>query len=75
MATVPVAIPGPSKLQTILNIINFALQGLALVPGLGAPIALEQALQRILMNALAAFQQESGKPFSIAEIPLETPVS
>jgi len=72
---VPLPVSAPSKLQTILNIINFALQGLALVPGLGAPIALEQALQRILMNALSAYQAETGKPFDITQIPLETPVT
>lgn len=62
------------KLQNILTIINFALQALALIPGAAGPIALEQAIQRILMSALAAYQAEAGKPFDITNIPLETPV-
>jgi hypothetical protein len=61
-------------LDNILAIINFALQALALIPGAAGPIALEQAIQKILMNALAAFQAETGKPFSVANIPLEKPV-
>jgi hypothetical protein len=56
-------------------IINFSLQALSLIPGFAAPIALEQAIQRILMGALAAYQAETGKPFDITKIPLETPVS
>ena len=69
---IPLPIKAPSKLQNIVTIINFTLQGLSLIPGLSAPIALEQALQRILMNALAAYQAETGKPFNIQNIPLET---
>ena len=67
-------IPVTSKLSNILEIINFALQALALIPALAGPIALEQAIQRILMNALAAYQAETGKPFDITNIPIETPV-
>jgi len=67
-------IPVTSKLSNILEIINFSLQALALIPGLAGPIALEQAIQKILMNALAAYQAETGKPFDITNIPLETPV-
>ena len=62
------------KLQNIVAIINFALQALALIPGAAGPIALEQAIQRILMSALAAYNAEAGKPFDITQIPLEKPV-
>jgi hypothetical protein len=74
VSTPPTPVTLSSKLSNILEIINFALQALALIPGLGGPIALEQAIQRILMNALAAYQAETGKPFDITNIPLETPV-
>jgi hypothetical protein len=70
MSTTP-TIPSTSKLQNILTIINFALQALSIIPGLGGPIALEQALQRILTNALAAYNAETGKPFDITQIPHE----
>ena len=72
MSTPPIVMT--SKLSNILEIINFALQALALIPSLAGPIALEQAIQRILMNALAAYQAETGRPFDITNIPLETPV-
>ena len=64
----------PSKVQTILSIINAALQGLSLIPGLGAPVAIEQTFQRILTNALAAYQAETGQPIDLTKIPLETKV-
>ena len=67
------AVP-PTKLQNILAIINLALQGLAAIPALTVPIAIEQGFQRILMNALAVWQAETGKPFDISQIPLEKPV-
>jgi len=66
--------PAPSKLQTILAIINAALQGLSVIPGLGAPVAIEQAFQSILTNALAAYKAEAGQPIDLAKIPLESPV-
>jgi hypothetical protein len=73
VSTTPPPTP-PSKLQNILAIINLALQGLAAIPALTVPIAIEQAFQQILVNALAAFQAETGKPFDIQNIPLEKPV-
>lgn len=78
MSTAPNPTPAnPSKLQTILSIINAALQGLTLIPGLGtgvaAAVAIEQALQGILSNALAAYQAEAGQPIDLSKIPLETP--
>ncbi len=77
MASTPTPAPSSSKLQTILSIINGALQGLTLIPGLGAgvsaAVAIEQALQGILSNALAAYQAEAGQPIDLSKIPLETP--
>jgi hypothetical protein len=64
----------PSKLQNILSIINLALQGLSTIPVLSLPIALEQTFQKILTNALAAYQQETGQPIDLSKIPQETPV-
>lgn len=73
-STVTVNTP-PSKLDTILGIINLALQGLAaIVPGAAGAVALEQAFQRILTGGLRLYQAETGKPFDITLIPLEKPV-
>lgn len=73
----PVVAP-VGKLTTIVAIINAALQGLTLIPGLGTGVAgaiqLEQLLQGVLMNALAAYRNESGAPIDLSKIPLETPV-
>jgi hypothetical protein len=75
MSTAPTPTPAPpSKLQNILSIINLALQGLSAVPALTLPIGLEQTFQKILTNALAAYQQETGQPIDLSKIPLETPV-
>jgi hypothetical protein len=77
MATTPTPAPSTSKLQTILGIINAALQGLTMIPGLGtgvaAAVGLEQLLQGILTNALQAYQAEAGQPIDLTKIPLETP--
>jgi hypothetical protein len=73
-ATSTAPTPAPSKIQTILAIINAALQGLSIIPGLGAPVAIEQAFQSILTNALAAYKAEAGQPIDLSKIPLETPV-
>lgn len=68
--------PPQSKLQGILNLINLALRGLALVPGpVGAVDAVALAFYGILQNALTLYQQETGQPFDATKIPLETPVS
>lgn len=75
MSTTPTPTSNPSKVQTILAIVNAALQGLSLVPGLQAPIAVEQAFQKILTNALAAYQAETGQPIDLSKIPIETKVS
>ncbi len=73
MATTPTPSPNPpgSKLSAILNIINIVLGALSTIPGLGAPIAVEQALQKILSNALAAYQAETGQPIDLSKIPQE----
>jgi hypothetical protein len=76
MSTTPTPSPAPqSKLQNILGIINLALQGLQAIPVLTLPIAIEQTFQGILTNALAAYQQETGKPIDLTQIPLEEPVT
>jgi len=66
-----------SKVDTILGIITFALQGLALIPGLpggiAVGVAIEQTLQGILSKALAAYHAEVGAPLDLAKIPLQTP--
>ena len=75
MSTAPLqVVTSTSKLQTILAIINAALQGLTLVPGIGAGAALGLVFENILKNALAAYQAESGQPIDLTKIPLETTV-
>lgn len=72
MSTLPTPSPAPpSKLQNILAIINLVLGALSAVPVLGVPIAIEQAFQKILTNALQAYQQEAGLPIDLSKIPLE----
>jgi len=63
-----------SKLQTILAIINAALQGLTLVPDIGGAAQLGLTFESILKNALAAYQAEAGQPIDLTKIPIETPV-
>jgi hypothetical protein len=72
MSTTPP--PAPNKLQLILAIINVALQGLTLVPGIGAAAGLGLAFETILKNALDAYHLEAGQPIDLTKIPLETPV-
>jgi hypothetical protein len=72
MGTPPVVPKPPSKIETILAIINAALQGLTLIPGLAVPIAIEQAFQSILTNALAAYKAETGQPLDLSKIPQES---
>jgi hypothetical protein len=78
MSTSPTPTPSPApptKLQNILSIINAVLRGLSLIPGIGAGAAvagsIEEVLQGILTNALAAYQQETGKPIDLTAIPQE----
>lgn len=77
MATSPVTpvMSTPSKLTTILAIVNAALQGLTIVGGpVGAGAALGTVFENILLNALQAYQMETGQPIDLTKIPLETPV-
>lgn len=74
MSTPPIPVTTQSKLQTILAIINAALQGLTLVPGLGGGAALGLVFETILQHALAAYQAEAGQPIDLTKIPLEAPV-
>ena len=72
MTSAPATPAVPSKLQTILSIIQLALTGLAtLVPG----AALAETFVTIFQNATQLYQQESGQPFDVTKIPLETPVA
>jgi hypothetical protein len=73
MSTPPIPSPAPagSKLQNILTIINLVLGALSAIPQLGVPIAIEQAFQKILTNALAAYNAETGLPIDLNKIPLE----
>jgi hypothetical protein len=73
MATTPVS-AAPSKLQTILQIIQFALAGLSAVPVVGPGAALAGAFIQIFQNASALYQAETGQPFDVTKIPLETKV-
>ena len=72
--TTPPTPPQLSKLDNILAIINVALAMLQQIPALSLPIQIEQGFQRILQSALSAYQQETGQPFDIRNIPLEKPV-
>lgn len=81
MATTPVPSPGPSKVQSILNIINIALQGLTLAGSftpvgvaITSGVKLEQLFQGMLVDALSVYQAETGQPIDLTKIPLETPV-
>ena len=75
MSTPPnVVVQSPSKVQTILSIINAALAGLTFIPGLAIPIQIEQAFQSILTNALATYKAETGQPLDLTKIPLESKV-
>lgn len=63
-----------SKVQTILQIIQAATTGIALIPGGQVPAGIATVLTTILSNALAAYQAETGAPLDLTKIPLETPV-
>lgn len=61
----------PTKLQMILSIIQLALSGLGtVVPG----AALAGTFVTIFQKATALYQQETGQPFDVTKIPIETPV-
>lgn len=77
ITSTPAPSPNPpgSTLSSILAIINLVLGALSTIPQLGLPIAIEQAFQKILTNALAAYQAETGQPIDLTKIPQETLVS
>jgi hypothetical protein len=58
-----------SKLNTILQIIQLALSGLGtVVPG----AALAGVFVTIFQHATALYQAETGQPFDITKIPMES---
>lgn len=63
-----------SKVQTILLVIQLALTALSKLPVVGADAALVATLLGIYQNAAALYQQETGQPFDVTKIPLETKV-
>lgn len=75
MSTSPTPAPTPSKVATILAIIDAALKGLSAVPIVGGPAALADIFVSIVQNGMAAYQAETGQPLDLSKIPLETPVS
>lgn len=68
------ATPTPSKLSTILEIIQLALAGLQAVPVTSVAAGLASTFLGIFQNATNLYQQETGQPFDVTKIPLETPV-
>lgn len=73
MSATPVT-PSPSKLALILSIIQAALSGLTLVPGVGSIAGLSGILLKILQSGLAAYEAEAGQPLDLSKIPIEQPV-
>jgi hypothetical protein len=65
---------GPSKLQTILQIIQLALAGISTLPVVGPDAALASTFLKILTSGLSLYQAETGVPFDATLIPIETPV-
>jgi hypothetical protein len=63
--------PAPSKLQTILQIIQAALAGLSAVPLIGPDAALASVFLGIFQSATSLYQTETGTPFDITKIPQE----
>ncbi len=64
----------PSKLLSILTLIDAALKGLSLLPIVGGPSALGDVFLNILRGGLSLYQQEAGQPLDLTKIPQETPV-
>lgn len=71
MSTTPTPTPAPSKVQSILTIIDAALQGLSLLPVVGAPAGLADVFLNILRGGLDAYQAETGQPLDLTKIPME----
>jgi hypothetical protein len=70
MTSTPVT-PKPSKLQTILAIIQAALAGLSTIPVVGGDAALASVFLGIFQNASSLYTQETGQPFDVTKIPQE----
>lgn len=62
-----------SKGSLILLILNAALAGLAVVPGVGAGAIAAEYFIQIIQAGMAAYQKETGQPIDLTKIPLETP--
>jgi len=69
--------PAPSKLETILQDIQIALDiAKPLVPvGIGVDIALEQAIEQLLIKAFQAYEANKGTPYDLANLPDEAPIA
>lgn len=63
-----------SKLQTILTVIQLALGALSKLPVVGPEAALAAVFLQIYQNAAALYQAETGQPFDVTKIPLESKV-
>jgi hypothetical protein len=70
--TTPAPVAPLSKLDSILNLINIALQGLTLVPIIGTYAGLSDAFIVILQSGLAAYNAEVGQPLDLNKIHPET---
>jgi hypothetical protein len=76
MSTQPTPSPAPpTKAQNIEAILIAALQALTLLPGIGATAGVVALLANIFVKAQAAYQQETGQPYDLSKVPLETPVA
>jgi hypothetical protein len=76
MATTPTPSPAPpTKLQNIEAIILAALQGLSMIPVIGGTASIIGVLANILVKAQGVYQQETGLPYDLSKVPLETPVA
>jgi hypothetical protein len=76
MAATPVvpASTSGSKTGLILEIIQLALVGLQAVPGVAVGAELGGVFLGIFQKAVAAYQAETGKPFDVTLIPIESQV-
>jgi hypothetical protein len=63
-----------SKIQSILSIIQAALGALSTLPVVGPGAELASVFLQIYQNATALYQAETGQPFDVTKIPIETKV-
>lgn len=64
--------PAPTKLQSILAIIQLALSGLSSLPVVGGAASLANVFVGLLTHGLNLYQQETGAPLDLTKIPVET---